>query len=133
MHPDSIPPLVLDRARRDALWALAADDLDGLGDDLHHAGARRALALVAEHADALRAVLALLEAIGWDLHDPRDEYPVAPAVVEPLLARWRGQVDDAIRGDVVGPFADEGYDVGQVDADLDARHVLDGLLEEVAR
>jgi hypothetical protein len=122
--------VVIDRVQRDALWALAASDLDGLGDALHHAGARRELVNVEADAWAIRLTIELLDCIGWPDDGARRSYKVTlrPDDLERLLLRWRQQLDDAMGDQAREPLTDADRD--QVDDDLDARLLIDRVLTE---
>jgi hypothetical protein len=135
MHAEPTQAARLTRHHRDHLWSLAADDLAAVADGIHHDAMRRDLAGTREPAERLRAIAELLDAIGWDLHDPRGEYAVAVTDdLAPLLRRWRDQLDGVLRDQTpaAGELTDE--DRAQIDADLDSRLVLDQLLAgEVVR
>jgi hypothetical protein len=135
MQHQPTQPIRLDRPQRNVIWGLAASDLATLGDALHHGGMHRDLTDVHGRVGTLRSVLALLESIGWEEHDARDEYPVGipAAALAILLQRWRRQLDGAMSDQVRAGDELSAEDRAELDADLDARLVVDHVLEAVER
>jgi hypothetical protein len=113
----------LTRKQRDVVYARVADDLDTVGADLNSAGSSGDLGSATKHIGRLRALLQLLDEIGWARDDSRDTFEVSiDDEVVHLLTDWRDSIDAILhRQEAVLP------------EDVDTWHTLDRLLEQVTR